>query len=299
LADYIHYFLLSGNEAQKPEALSQFEALSQSACKRKSGDKMWCGSCHDPHVEPAAEEKAVYYRNKCLNCHGEAFAARHHADKPDCRQCHMPALPSRDVAHTEGTDHRIARYPMAESLPRLEARDREGAPLLSFPESDADLVTTRDLALAWEALAQRGVDGASRRAEDYLRKAVKERPYDPALLSALGFVEQQHGQEKEARELYERALKNDPLENDAATNLGIVEAREGNLRRAVELWQGAFARVPDRSAIGMDLAMAFCVAGQKDVARQYVMRVLEFSPDYGKAKSLLGNLRRDAGECRP
>jgi Flp pilus assembly protein TadD len=167
-----------------------------------------------------------------------------------------------------------------------------------FPASDAELVTTRDVALAWEALAQRGVDGASHEAEQYLRKAVKERPDDAALLSALGFVSHD-GKEKEARELYERALKNDPLENDAATNLGIVEAREGNLRRAVELWQGAFARVTDRSAIGMDLAMAFCVAGQKDVARQYVMRVLEFNPDYGKAKSLLRRMSRDAGQCQP
>jgi Tfp pilus assembly protein PilF len=298
LSDYLHYFLLTG-EPQKAEALSQFEALSQSTCKRKSGDKMWCGSCHDPHAEPAAEEKVAYYRGKCLNCHGEAFAAKHHADKPDCRQCHMPALPSKDVAHTEGTDHRIQRYPSAQALPQLEVRGPQGAPLVPFPASDAELVTTRDVALAWEALAQRGVGGASHEAEQYLRKAVKERPDDAALLSALGFVEQQHGHEKEARELYERALKNDPLANDAATNLGIMEARAGNLRRAVELWQGAFARVPDRSAIGMNLAVVFCVAGQKDVARKYVMRVLDFNPDYGKAKSLLGNMSRDAGECRP
>ena len=106
LADYIHYFLLSSNEPQKPETLSQFEALSLSDCKRKSGDRMWCGSCHDPHMAPAAEEKAAYYRGKCLSCHGEEFAAKHHPDKPDCTKCHMPALPGKSVGHTEGTDHR-------------------------------------------------------------------------------------------------------------------------------------------------------------------------------------------------
>jgi hypothetical protein len=86
LADYIHYFLLSGNDPQKPEALSQFEVLSLSACKRKSGDKMWCRSLHDTPSEEAAEKNAARYRS--ANCRGEAFAAKHHADKPDCRQSH-------------------------------------------------------------------------------------------------------------------------------------------------------------------------------------------------------------------
>src|SRR5271165_2839827 len=185
LSDYEHYFLLSGNQPQTAQALSQFEALSLSACKRKSGDRMWCGSCHDPHAEPSAAEKADYFRGKCLKCHGEAFAAKHHADKPDCTSCHMPALPSKDVAHTEGTDHRILRYPTAQVLPRLKLRN---APLMAFPESDAALTTTRDLALAWQTLAERGVDGAAQRAAEYLGKAVKERPEDADLSSALGFL---------------------------------------------------------------------------------------------------------------
>ena len=161
LSDYIHYFLLSGNQPEKPQALSQVEALSLSACQRKSGDKMWCGSCHDPHAEPGAEEKAAYYRGKCLNCHGEAFAAKHHPDKPDCTKCHMPALPSKDVAHTEGTDHRILKL---SHMPRrcrgCKCEARGGASVGSFPEEIAEsLATTRDFALAWETLAQRNVEG--------------------------------------------------------------------------------------------------------------------------------------------
>lgn len=296
LSDYIHYFLLTGNQQPAPQALSQFEALSQSACKRNSGDRMWCGSCHDPHQEPDAVNKASYYRSKCLVCHGEAFAAKHHPDKTDCTGCHMPPLPSKDVAHTQATDHRIMRYPNAAPLPRLQLR---GMPLVAFPESDASLTTSRDLALAWEILAQRHAEGASQHAEDSLRKAVKDRPEDPVLLSALGFVEQQHGRSAEARELYEGALKIDPLLNDAATNLGILEARAGSLRRAVELWQRAFARAHYRSAIGMNLALAFCAAGQKQAAQHYVDQVLEFNPDYGKGKSLREHLKLDPPQCRP
>jgi tetratricopeptide (TPR) repeat protein len=296
LSDYIHYFVLTDTQKQKPQALSQFQALSQSQCQRQSGEKLWCGSCHDSHSEPAPAEKAAYYRGKCLACHGEAFAARHHPDKTDCRPCHMPALPSKDVAHTESTDHRILRFPNAAPLPQLQVR---GKPLASFPANEESLATPRDYALAWESLAERGFDGAPQRAENYLRQALQQNPDDAVVLTALGFMELQRGHVNEARDLYEHALKIDPLSNDAATNLGILEARAGNLRRAVELWNPAFARVPNRSAIGMDLAITFCVAGQKDIARKYVERVLEFNPDYHKAKSLLTNLAKDPAECRP
>lgn len=297
LADYAHYFLLSGSpQPETVEALSQVEALSLSVCKRKSGDKMWCVSCHDPHREPSAAEKVGYYRSKCLNCHGEPFGEKHHPDKPDCTSCHMPGLPNQAVAHTQSTDHRIMKRPNGV---QLTSTTLAGPRLASFPASDAALATTRDFALAWEALAQRKIEGASAEAEKYLRKAVKEQPDDVRVLSALGFVEQEHGREKEARELYERALKIDPLANDAAANLGTLEARAGHLRRAVELWQGAFDRAPNRSATGMDLAMAFCAAGQKEEARRFVERVLVFNPDFANAKRLQERLNGDPVKCKP
>jgi hypothetical protein len=297
LSDYIHYFVLTDiPKAQMPQALSQFEALSQSTCKKQSGDKMWCGSCHDAHHEPSADEKVAYYRAKCLACHGDAFGAKHHPDKPDCTHCHMPALPSKDVAHTESTDHRILRYSNAGPLPQLQVR---GKPLTSFPASADSLVTTRDYALAWQTLAQKGLAGASQLAEEYLRQAVKDWPEDAAVQAAMGFVEQRHGQLQDARDYYERALKIDPLSNEAAANLGILEARAGNIRRAVELWNDAFARVPNESAIGMNLAMVFCASGQKDIARKYVDRVLEFNPDYHRGKSLLEHMNQDPPQCKP
>jgi tetratricopeptide (TPR) repeat protein len=297
LSDYIHYFVLAGNpQSETVQALSQVEALSLSMCKRKSGDKMWCVSCHDPHREPSAEEKVQYYRAKCLNCHGEAFAAKHHVNKPDCTQCHMPPLPSQAVAHTQSTDHRILRRPIGFQLPVTAKAEPKLEP---FPESDAPLVTTRDLGLAWETLTERKVVGASHEAEQFLHKAVKQWPDDAKVLSALGFILQDRGHEKEAAEFYELALKIDRLANDAATNLATIEARAGHLGRAIELWQGAFERVPNRSEIGIDLAIAFCVAGQKNDARHYVEQVLEFNPDSAPARRLDAHLNSDPPQCKP
>jgi hypothetical protein len=314
LSDYIHYFLLKGNsptlspnspflstkESDKgrtqveEQALSQVEALSLSVCKVKSGDRMSCLSCHDPHDEPTVAERPAYFRAKCLVCHGQKFAARHRPDKPDCTSCHMPALPSRDVAHTQATDHRILKYPGGRQFGSLSA----GLRLEAFPASEASGTTTRDLALAWQTLAERKVQGAASKAEEYLRKAIKERPEDPVLLSALGYVEQQHGRENEARELYQRTLKIDPLANEAATNLGVLEARAGHLEEAVRLWQRAFERMPHRSEVGMNLATLFCASGQTEDAKRYVSQVLEFNPDSQAARRLKAGLEASPAKCK-
>jgi len=296
LSDYIHYFVLSGNQPPKPEALSQTEALSLSVCKQKSGDKMWCISCHDPHFEPSAAERAAYFRGKCLACHGEAFGAKHHADKPDCTACHMPSLPSKDVAHTQATDHQILRWPRAQTA---QLQDASTIPrLVAFAAREQGKESERDFGLAWETLAQRGLSGASSNAERYLRKTLEENPDDAVVLAALAYIEQKHGKLSDARELYERALKIDPVANEAATDLGVLEAREGHLRRAVELWQMGFDRAPQRSAIGMNLAVAFCDAGQVEEGRRYLQRVLEFNPDFEDARKLMKAMSGDPAKCK-
>ena len=294
LSDYERYFVYSGEEMQKPEALSQFEALSMSTCKRKSGDKMWCGTCHDAHREPSAAERIVYFRGKCLSCHGNAFAARHHTNDPDCVHCHMPELPSKDVAHTQSTDHRILRNPLGQQLKPSQTDDD----LRVFPASAAAKVDLRDYALAWENLSERGVSGASEKAQRYLEKASRQRPDDPAILSILGYVEQERGHDKRAEELYERALELRPGRNTVSVNLGALDARSGDLRDAVHLWEQAFKRVPYRSEIGMNLALAFCTSGQTDEARRDVLRVLEFNPDNAKAKRLWSNLNAEPVQCK-
>jgi len=296
LSDYVRYYILTDSKGEGLRATSQFEALSQSVCQKKSGDAMSCTSCHDPHVQVKTEERASFYRAKCLACHGKPFGARHHADRLDCTSCHMPASLSTDVAHTEVTDHRILRRPA--STPMLENAFAQPATpkLVPFPhshESDSDL---RDDALAWESVAESGLKSAEAEAERLLRLALLKSS-DPALLSAMGYIEQKHGATDRARELYQKALAIDPNLIDAATNLGVLEAKSGHMREAVTLWQGSFQRAPGRSSIGMNLARSFCGSGQFDEARTYTLRVLQFNPDLGAAKKLLNGLNADPPKC--
>ena len=293
LSDFTHYFVFADDGSRSLRALSQSEALAQSVCKRKSGDAMSCTSCHDPHATPAAEEKVSYYRNKCLACHGAALGAKHHAEKPDCRQCHMPAVASEDVAHTQATDHRILRLP---AMPLQNPGSPAAPRLIRFPAASG-AEDTRDLALAWASLAEGGMASAAAEAESRLRKAVKEKPDDPALLTALGFIEQKRGKRAEARKDYEHALEIDPLDNEAAGNLGVIEAQEGHIERAVALWQQAFERVPGKSVVGMNLAQVYCSSAQFDQARAYTRRVLQFNPDLPEAKALMRSLSADPPKC--
>ena len=296
LSDYIHYFLLTGTAQQSVEAVSQTEALSLSVCKQRSGDRMSCTSCHDPHYEPSSGERVAYYRDKCLACHGETFGAKHHSDKPDCTSCHMPELPSKDVAHTQATDHQILRFPRAQMA---QLQQESSIPrLIAFPATQQGKETPRDLGLAWENLAQRGIEGASTMADHNLKKALKDDPDDSAVMIALAFIEQEHGKTAEAQQLYERGLEIDPLSNEAATDFGVLEAKQDHLGHAVQLWQGAFEREPHRSEIGLNLAVAFCESGQVQDARNYVQRVLSFNPDYDHARQLLKNMSKDPVSCK-
>lgn len=296
LSDYIRYYVLTDSGKPGLPAASQFETLAQSTCKKRSGDAMSCTSCHDPHRTVAPEERVAFYRAKCLACHGAAFGEKHHKDQPDCTQCHMPASLSSNIAHTAVTDHSIPRRPSIG--PKLETAGQPASPqLVSFPRSKSADRDVRDLALAWQSIVDSGMTIAAPEAERLLREAAAQSSEDPAVLSALGYVEQTHGAKDKARQLYEKALAIDPNLIDAATNLGILQAQSGQLDQAVRLWQGAFQRAPGRSSIGMNLARTFCAAGQLNDARTYTMRVLQFNPDLGAAKNLLNQLNTDPPKC--
>jgi tetratricopeptide (TPR) repeat protein len=298
LSDYVRYYVRATDNQPGLRAASQFEALAQSLCKKKSGAAMSCMSCHDPHRSVPAEERVSFYREKCLACHAN-LATKHHSSQPDCTSCHMPANPSTDVAHTAVTDHRIQRRPNSGTV--LEDAIARPAstmpPLVPFPDTPQTEHDDRGLALAWASMAENGDPAVLKQAEQLLRKAVQESPKDAALLSSLGYVEQRRGQLNDARELYQRALAQDPNLLDAATNLGVIEANSGNLREAVKLWEGAFQRAPGRSSIGMNIAHAFCSAGQIDQARDFTMRVLQFNPDLDSAKKLLNGLNATPAKC--
>src|SRR5579863_6917921 len=80
------------------KVVSQVQQLALSQCARRSQSRLWCGTCHDPHRQPA--NPAAYFRARCLECHGEALVKRHPKPSDNCVGCHMPRRPVTDGAHT-------------------------------------------------------------------------------------------------------------------------------------------------------------------------------------------------------
>ena len=85
--------------------------LSRSSCFRKSGGKLSCLSCHDPH-QKFIRGDAVYYRDRCIACHN---AGDHPPSKTclaqkdlNCTRCHMPAVTFN--SHLTFANHWIGIY---------------------------------------------------------------------------------------------------------------------------------------------------------------------------------------------
>jgi len=297
LSSFVRYYVLTGNVPPGLRATSQFEALAESGCKKKSGDALTCTTCHDPHQSVSPENRAAYFRVECVSCHGEKFAAKHHKNQPDCTSCHMPVSQSSDVAHTQVTDHRIPRH--SQSSAAAAAQPSSSAiptliPFLDTPDSSKD---TRDLALAWQSIVNSGMTMAQPQTERLLQAALPDSPNDPALLSALAFAAQQRGNLAEAASLYQKTLVLDPDSLEAASNLAAIEANQGHFAEARKLWQSAFERAPAKSEIGMNLARLYCASRQFDDARSTLLRVLRFNPDLPPAKQFLSSLNSPTPSC--
>jgi len=208
-----------------------------------------------------------------------------------------------------GAAAELVRFPPLQTSPSTKdaapdaadaaVKDATATAAAQLPSSATAAPTdARDLALAWQSIAQEGHSSAAIEAERYLTQAILDHPDDPVLLDTLAFLAQRRNDVAKARELYEHALRIDPLIIDAAANLGVIEARAGHFDRAVALWEPAFDRAPGRSAIGMNLAHIACDAGQFDKARAYVARVLQFNPDSPAVKTFAKQIASDPPNCK-
>jgi tetratricopeptide (TPR) repeat protein len=267
LSDSLVVFEWSGNPDMN--VTSHFERLAESACKKASGDRLWCGSCHDPHRAPPAAERAAFYRAKCLQCHQPADCDR----GPDCATCHMPRRQVRDVQHSAYTDHAIRKAGASSAV----SRERKLVPFGGVP------VGNREFGLAYAALP-----GYEKRALDYLERAPQD---DAEVLVRLAYLYESSGNQRKAAPLYEKALKLDPSQVAAAVNLGNVYVKAGQARDAIRLWRYALERSPGLETVRLSLALALFRSGDSAAAEDGLLKLLALNPGNAVARKLLNDVR--------
>jgi len=265
-----------------PDATSHYERLNRSACKKGSGDKLWCGSCHDPHSTPA--DPVAHYRAKCQRCHEtkgctEKAAARK-AQGEDCAACHMPKGASHMVEHVAFTDHGIVRRAGAAAAGRAP---RELTPFFAAVEE-------RDLALGY-AVAAMTEPAVRLRALQLLEAAMARDAGDTAVLAQLAQFRERMGRADLAEPLYRRILAVDSTHAAAAVNLGIALVKRGETAEAMRLWEQALRRNPAQTGVRTNLAVALAQSGKLTEAEAALVKALEYDPDTEAARRLLDEIR--------
>jgi predicted CXXCH cytochrome family protein len=293
LSDYTLFFVYHRETGSGGRATSQWEALLQSECKRKSGDRMTCTTCHDPHGSPSSDQRVAYYRQRCLSCHDRpGFAARHHPENLDCTACHMARSASSDIAHEQVTDHLIKARIATKAAPAFASGKLEAVGESAAPD--------RELGIAYAQMFLRGDREAGDRAIELLLRDEKQThgaTGDAELHSQLGFLEQVRGDTAAAAAEYGTALNADPNDSLALGDLALIKAQHHQIGEAEHLWKTAFNHDPVQIGAGLNLAIVECETGNGPEALRTLDRVLLFDPDNTKARGLSGEIHTRKKPC--
>jgi hypothetical protein len=283
LADISVYFVRASQRNGGARATSQYEALLNSACKRAVGDKLTCTTCHDPHFDPPAAERAQYFRARCLACHtNPAIALHHFPTQSDCAQCHMPARNTADISHEQVTDHDIEARPVTHAPRSADNHTPETfVPVGGFTAGD------REYGLAYAQAAQRGFPEASKLALRFLTNAEQAGASDEEVYRRLGYLNQVAGNIEKARAYYARTLQANPYEPSALTNLAVIDASSHHLDQAIQLLKRLTDNDPSQTAAGLDLAFIECKTNHHADALALLQRLAAVNPDDPQLRNFL------------
>jgi hypothetical protein len=281
ISRYLAFYVRTGAKLTD-RAVSEVEQLTQSTCKRMSGDRMSCMSCHDPHYTPDASHRVAFFRAKCLACHNQPqFAKTHHPEDDDCTSCHMPRAGARNVLHVAWTDHRIRKLAEATVAESQSAVQGGLTPIFS-PGA-----TQRDEAMAnYQALLE-GDNSREPFAWEQLNAQRSRLDNDEAALDALGNMSAERGELEDAEKAFKRVLGFSPADLTALSNLGTLLAKEGKLKEGEALLSRAFELNQDIPGLAINLARVQCMIGDGSGARATLTTALIYCPNVEDVRRLL------------
>jgi hypothetical protein len=223
-------------EVDRFELLAHPERMIRSACFRRSGGKLTCTSCHDPH-KSSFEQPASWWDAKCNACHDshpctEAPAARS-AQGDHCIRCHMRPGSPPNLPLVTVTDHFIQRRP-----PPSVGEHAHPELLLPWSAAIGDPVSGDDLS-ALLAIAEALSDTRSdaRFSSDAARlaaNAIPGRPHVPRFYRFLAEHFRKLGEPRNVARAYAMALRIDLDDRPALLGYASATTSMGSPEGAAE-----------------------------------------------------------------
>ncbi|MBI2686691.1 MAG: hypothetical protein HYX27_10275 [Acidobacteria bacterium] len=233
------------------KAESHAEEIAASRCAIATQGKLWCGTCHNSHREPADKERAAWYRDKCLQCHkGEPAETHRRKVGEDCVRCHMPRLRPFDGSHATRTDHWIRNK-------KSEEKFLDRGELLRAWREPPEPLRDRNLALA------------------YLNNAERSRS-----LKRL----------REGLHLLSETVREGHTDGDVALTAGIQYLRQKTPDLALPWLQRAVREKPNDSLRRLQFAAGLASAGKAEEAKREAMEAVRLEPMLEQAYSLLAQI---------
>jgi len=233
--------------------VGHYYSMTLSKCYRSSAGRMSCMSCHDPHVQPTAEEAPAYFAGKCLKCHTNQSCKiplqtrLHRQPSNDCAGCQMPKRDIRVISHSSATNHRIL------------ARPDEPFPDITFRQTTSALPDLIDL------------DPPPGRQNAALPPLT--------LLQAYGDLAAEKPQYVGPYlEVLARLEKSDPDNALVQAAVGRREIKSGNFPAAVEHLQRALSLASPQATTCADLADALTHLDRKNEAVTWLDKSIQLDP---------------------
>jgi Tfp pilus assembly protein PilF len=293
LADFMLFFDHGPAKQDRFQIVSSVYRLRMSDCFLKSGGKLLCTTCHNPH----RGGESTSYNEVCIGCHRDSLnqmsRSGPHTGAMGCVDCHMPKRRTDDVVHAVMTDHYIQRRKPERDL-LAEITEPSGVEIVYRGEVSSYYPATLDQAPENELyrdLAQVRMDNNLEAGISRLRAAIaKYRPKQSEFYSELGDGIRRSGQPGDAIPIFEAALglKQDSL----AAWVGLGSAFEALARypKAVEAFERAIAVAPSEALLWQELAQVYIKLGQRERAIEALKRSLVFDPTVPQTHQLLGTL---------
>lgn len=292
----------TGLKEEGTRALRQVEQMESSRCFQKSQGEFGCLSCHDSHGVPSEQERAEFYRQRCLKCHGAgqvecalpATSEKRAQVSDSCIECHLPRLVTTNIPHTAATDHRVLRNPATTPVPPPR-EDHDFSPFAEGTHKIPQVEVDRARGIYLANIAQNGRNQAiADECLSLLVPVVEANPDDVDALHAMGVAHWVHGRLRDAERCWVQCLHEEPRNERALVNLTFIYHDSGVFEAALKYADALIAVNPHRADIFGRKSHILGRLGRFEEGIEAAHKALEMDPAMAEIHGWLG----DAYEIR-